>query len=128
MDNDQFIGIVATIKIKDGRDDEYVHLLLELITDHSTREPDCIDIIVHRDVDDPTRILLYERWRIPHDRFVPEQMSKSFIKDFTDRTREMVEDDDLVTYWNATDLVARGERTQLAGSAAHAALASSPAT
>ena len=115
MHRDQIIGIISTAKVKAGRDDEYYRAILDLITDHSTREPDCIDIIVHRDVDDPTRIMLYERWRISRDRFLPEQMTKSFIKEFTERTRELVIVDELVTYWSATDLVAGGERFALAG-------------
>lgn len=60
------------MKVRDGRDEEYYRQLLELIADHSTREPDCIDIFVHRGADDPTQIMLYERWRIPSERFVPE--------------------------------------------------------
>lgn len=115
MHTDQIIGIISNVKIKDGCDDEYHRLLLDLIALHSTRETDCIDITVHRSVDDPTRIMLYERWRIPRDRFLAEQMTKPFIQEFTDLTRDMLAGEDDVTYWSATDLVASGARIGLAG-------------
>ena len=115
MQVDQMIGIVSTVTVKAGRDDEYYQVVIDLIKDHSTQEPDCIDIIVHRGVDDPTRIMLYERWRIPRDRFVPEQMSKSFIVQFTERTRDMVVAEEEITFWSATDLVTGGMRTALPG-------------
>jgi len=117
MRTDHILGIISTVQVKTGREDEYYRAIVELIEHHSTREPDCIDIIVHRGVDDPTRIMLYERWRIPRDRFVPEQMTKRFIAEFTERTRDLVVADEEVTYWSATDQVAGGKRSPLAGRA-----------
>ena len=115
MHRDQVIGIISTVKVREPFVEEYHRLLIDLIADHSTREPDCIDITVHRGSDDPARIMLFERWRVPSARFVAEQMSKRFIRDFTSATRHMVEADEEVTYWNATEVVARGERTELPG-------------
>jgi quinol monooxygenase YgiN len=117
MHKDQVLGILSTVQVKAGREDDYHQALMNLIRDHSTREPDCIDIVVHRRVDDPTQIMLYERWRITRERFVSEQMSKPFIKDFTERTRKMVVADEEVTYWSSIDLVAEGEHFTLAGAA-----------
>ncbi len=116
MDSDQVIGIISTVTVKPGHEEEYYRMLVDLIRDHSTKEPDCIDITVHRGADDPAQIMLYERWRIPRERFVPEQMSKGFIKRFTEDTRHMVVADEEVTYWNASEIVANGERIGLTGS------------
>ena len=117
MHTDQGLGLISTVKVKAEGVDEYIRTLMTLMEQHSTREPDCIDITVHRGADDPTLVMLYERWRIPPGRFVREQMTKAFIADFTRRTRHLVSADEDVTYWLATEVVAEGRRTALAGQA-----------
>ena len=88
MNADQVIGIVSTVRSRMSTTTT-ITALLELIADHSTREPDCIDIFVHRGATIRPKSCVRTLADIERP-FVPEQMSKRFIAEFTERTRAMV--------------------------------------
>jgi quinol monooxygenase YgiN len=60
------VVVVATLKAKPGREDE-VEAALAGIAVPSHEEPGCIRYALHRGVDDPTRIVLVERWASRQD-------------------------------------------------------------
>ena len=53
--------VVAQYIVKEGREDTVVRLMRSN-AEASRHEPDCLEFSVYQDVDDPRRILLYERY------------------------------------------------------------------
>lgn len=53
--------VVARYVVKEGHEDAVVGLLSSN-AEASRREPDCLEFSVYQDVQDPRRILLYERY------------------------------------------------------------------
>jgi quinol monooxygenase YgiN len=53
--------VVARYVVKEGREDTVVQLMRSN-AEASRQEPDCLEFSVYQDVDDPRRVLLYERY------------------------------------------------------------------
>ena len=53
--------VVARYVVNEGHEDSVVSLLRSN-AEASRQEPDCLEFSVYRDVEDPGRILLYERY------------------------------------------------------------------
>jgi quinol monooxygenase YgiN len=53
--------VVARYVVKEGREDSVVRLMRSN-AEASRQEPDCLEFSVYQDIDDPRRILLYERY------------------------------------------------------------------
>lgn len=53
--------VVAQYVVKEGQEDTVVRLMRSN-AEASRQEPDCLEFSVHQDVDNPRRILLFERY------------------------------------------------------------------
>ena len=55
------VVVVATFKVQEGRVDEAIEALTPVI-EQTHDEPGCLSYALHRDVNDPLRLVLVERW------------------------------------------------------------------
>ncbi len=58
------VVVVATVEVLPGREDEALALVGELV-DATHDEAGCLAYALHRDLDDPRRFVLVERWTSP---------------------------------------------------------------
>jgi quinol monooxygenase YgiN len=61
MSSNAHVVVVATIQVKPGTEDEALAALTASIPP-THEEPGCLAYALHRDVDDPTRFIMVERW------------------------------------------------------------------
>jgi quinol monooxygenase YgiN len=55
------VVVVASFKVQDGRVEEAIAALAPVI-EQTHDEPGCLSYALHRDVNDPLRLVLVERW------------------------------------------------------------------
>ena len=61
MSSSSQVVVVVTVTVKDGRADEALELFADTIR-QTHDEAGCLTYAVHRDLDEPNRFVLIERW------------------------------------------------------------------
>jgi quinol monooxygenase YgiN len=80
--------------------------LAALIAEVVAKEPDCASIRVHRDLDDPDRLLLYEVWT-SREAYSGPHLETPHILAFRARAQRFVVGPPTITYWRETGVVRR---------------------
>ena len=75
------VVVVATMKAKAGKEREVEQALRGLV-EPTHAEPGCVRYALHRALDDPTRLVLVERWRTRED--LDEHFTQPHMRDLPD--------------------------------------------
>jgi quinol monooxygenase YgiN len=81
-------SVFATIKARNGREDEVREALLALISP-TRAEEGCINYDLHQSESDPRIFIFYENWRSRRD--LDEHLRKAHIQDFLERAEALLE-------------------------------------
>lgn len=76
--------------------------LQALIADVVANEPDCLEIQMHQDLDDETRILLHERWT-GREAYSGPHMQTPYIRAFMERSSGFLISPPSITFWKLLD-------------------------
>ncbi len=76
--------------------------LKALIAEVVAKEPDCLGILLHQDVDDETRMLLYERWT-SKEAYTGPHLQTPYIRAFMERAAGFMAGPPAITFWKMTD-------------------------
>lgn len=90
------LTVLVTFRIKVGRDDHFLAILLPHLR-RVANEATCMSMLVHRDVDDPTRFMLFEQWR-DRDEFLV-QMHRPYRVPYNDALTDLEAEPRGVTLW-----------------------------
>lgn len=99
--------VVVTIRYhaQPGQADRARHALSTLIATVVAIEPDCLGIQLLQDLDDETRILLYERWT-SRAAYAGPHMQTPHLGAFMIAARELFAGPPTIEYWQLTNEVA----------------------
>ena len=76
--------------------------LKALIGEVVAKEPDCLGILFHQDVDDERRILLYERWT-SQEAYTGPHLQTPYIRAFMERSGGFMAGPPTISFWKMTD-------------------------
>lgn len=91
------LTVLVTFRIKAGRDDHFLAILLPHLR-RVADEANCMSMFVHRDVDDPTRFMLFEQWR-DRDEFLDVQMHRAYRVPYNEALTDLEAEPRKVTLW-----------------------------
>jgi quinol monooxygenase YgiN len=80
--------------------------LAALVTAVVREEPDCLGIQLHQDLEDDTRLLLYETWT-SRDAYTGPHMQTPHIRAFIQKAPAWFAGPPVITFWHLTDDVSR---------------------
>ena len=103
------VAFVITFKVKPDRREEFQALLGDVL-DAIRHEPTFINAILHRDAQDPAKVMLYETWA-DFDDVVNVQIGRPYRKIYWDRLPDLLEEPQQIETWYPT----RGDFVRGAG-------------
>jgi quinol monooxygenase YgiN len=86
-DSDRPHVVLVRLKTKDGQADEFKRELQELLP-RIRQESACIEIVGHQDPEDPTRFMLFERWR-SEATFTEFESGRGYLQDYLARVGDL---------------------------------------
>lgn len=94
------VTFVITFNIKPEHRDEF-HTLLGEVLDAMRNEPTFINAVLHRDAQDPAKVMLYETWA-DYDDVVNTQVQREYRKPYWDRLPELLVETQRIETWYPT--------------------------
>lgn len=94
------VTVVILYRSQPGKADVALTELAALISTVVATEPACLGIVLHQDVDDPTRFLLYERWA-DKESYVGDHMQTPHIRAFIGRAGAYLAGPPEITFWRS---------------------------
>jgi quinol monooxygenase YgiN len=91
------VTFVITFNIKPDHQDEF-HTLLGEVLDAMRNEPTFINAVLHRDAQDPQKVMLYETWA-DYDDVVNTQIQREYRKPYWDRLPELLVETQRIETW-----------------------------
>lgn len=88
--SDDTITVIPRLKFKAGGLDAALPALNTLI-DKMSKEPAFVECYLHRDLDDPDVLVIYETWRTTRDSFGAEEMTRPYRGDYQAAIGDSVE-------------------------------------
>lgn len=79
--------VVVTLEAKSGKEDRLIEELLK-VKKLSEQESACLEYHVHQDINNPTKILLYENWTSKEDH--AKQFEKPYILGLVDTLKDVL--------------------------------------
>ncbi len=93
----QEVVLVIGLHLKPGAEVEFMALLTPVL-DAMRHEPTFINTVLHRDPEDPTRLMLYETWADMTD-LVEVQVAKPYRAAYTARLDDLLASPRTVQVW-----------------------------
>ena len=91
------VVLVIGLHLKEGVEDEFMALLLPLL-DTMRHEATFINTVLHRDPQDPTRLMLYETWADMTD-LVDVQVNRPYRAAYAERLDDLLCEPRTVEIW-----------------------------
>ena len=95
--DDQAVTFVISFLLKPGAGQAF-HDLLTPVLDAMRHEPTFIDAVLHRDPEDPSRLMLYETWAGMQD-VVEVQMHRDYRQAFWAGLPELLAEERRIEVW-----------------------------
>jgi quinol monooxygenase YgiN len=103
------VMVLIHYRTQPGREEVGVRELASLIATVTAEESACAGITMFQDVDDPARILLYERWT-SRAAYTGPHMQTAHIQAFIKKAPSFMEGPPGITFWQLThEATATGE-------------------
>ena len=103
------VAVLIHYRAKPGMADMAAQELSALIATVASEEPACVSINLHRDLDDPASLMLYERW-IDKDSYLGEHMRTPHILSFIERAGGFLAGPPEISIWESlSEVVGGGE-------------------
>ncbi len=99
MSNSDTITVVPRLKFKSGGLDEIMPAL-NVLLDKMSKEPNFVECYLHRDLDDPDVLVIYETWATTRESFGAEEMTRPYRGDYQAAIGDSLESVDMM--WLAT--------------------------
>jgi quinol monooxygenase YgiN len=96
------VVVIITFQAKPGQSEVARLELTALIEQVVAREPDCLGIQFHQDVDDETRILLHERWT-SRAAYTGPHLQTPYLTAFMERSKGFMTGPPAITFWRMVD-------------------------
>lgn len=84
----ELVAVIVSIHVKPDCEAEFLALLTPVL-DAMRNEPTFINAVLHRDIDDPARFMLYETWA-SHDDLIQVQLKRDYRQAYEARLPELV--------------------------------------
>jgi quinol monooxygenase YgiN len=94
------VTFVITFRVKPEHAEEF-HALLSPVLDAMRHEATFINAVLHRDAQDPSRVMLYETWSDLDD-VVNEQIHRDYRQAYWDRLPELLMETQRIETWYPT--------------------------
>lgn len=94
------VTVIITYVAQPNRIEAATTALTELINTVVREERDCLGITMHQDLDDPTRIVLIERWT-SRAAYTGPHMNTPHIQQFIAQAGERLAGPPTITFWSA---------------------------
>lgn len=94
------VTVVIVYRARPGNAEVARAELAALISTVVATEPACLGIVLHQDVDDPTRFLLYERW-VDKESYVGDHMQTPHIRAFIGRAGAFLAGPPEIAFWRS---------------------------
>ena len=103
------VAVLIHYRAKPGKAEMAAQELSALIATVASEEPACISINLHRNLDDPASLMLYERW-IDKDSYLGEHMRTPHILSFIERAGGFLTGPPEISIWESlSEVVGGGE-------------------
>jgi quinol monooxygenase YgiN len=83
------VSVIARAKARPGMEEQLMEAIQEVVGPTRSEEG-CINYDLHRGVEDPSELVLYENWQRKAD--LDEHLSSPHVKDLLDKLPELSED------------------------------------